>query len=218
MKKIFLCIPTLSNAGAQRFVTELACGLNKDVYTPIVVVTNKLDAEAPFYCKLVESRIQVEDVSDTSYIKETKKIINLIKKEKPDLVHSNVGAVLHMFLPMILSRTKVNHLFTVHSMGWRIFSGIKKSIIKLGFKTKKIVPVAICETVKKSIVDAYGIKTEFVEMVYNGVDTRWFTPYGDACKQRIFSFVTTGRLEKVKNHRLLIEAFHKFHLKYSNRW
>lgn len=55
MKKdnnIFLCIPTLRNAGAERFVTELACSISKEKYRVFVVVTEVFEKDSAFYKKI----------------------------------------------------------------------------------------------------------------------------------------------------------------------
>ncbi len=212
MKKIFICIPTLAGAGAERFVTELACFINK--YEPIVVVTRYLDLGSSFYNKLKAKGIRVIDVSGKNYLVSAHKVIKLIKSEKPVIIHTNVGAALHMLVPCFLSRTKAKHLFTTHSMGYRIFSGLKKTIMRTCFKKGWVVPVAICDTVKKSIIDTYALCDAQVECVYNGVDTTIFTPEEHESKTKVF--VSVGRFEEVKNHKLLLDAFSVVNKKYSN--
>lgn len=215
MKKVFLCIPTLASAGAERFVTELACTLNKEKYSINVVVTNNLNKDSAFYQKLIKFHIKVTDVSSSNYIKEVVNIILLLKKEQPDVVHTNVGAALHMLLPLIISNSKAKHIFTVHSMGYRIFEGLKKIIIKFCFKTKRIIPVAICDSVKKSLIESYMIDSDLVELVYNGVNTDEFLP---ACKKNheYITFINVGTLYHIKNHQLLINAFAKIYKRIQN--
>lgn len=209
MKTILLCIPTLASAGAERFVTELACNLDMEKFVPIVVVTDSLDTGSAFYVKLVDQGIKVIHIIGSGYPSKVFKLVKLIKHYAPSIIHTNVGAALHLLLPIILSGTKAQHIFTTHSMGYRLFGGLKQRIIKIGFQKKKIIPVAICDTVKRSLVDAYQLKGEDIELVYNGVDTKLFTPENRDKPE--FTIVTTGRLCDVKNHILLIEAFYLFH-------
>lgn len=215
MKTILICIPTLASAGAERFVTELACSMDRDKYRSVVIVTNYLDNNSAFYKKLITNEIEVVDVSASNYLKETRKIINAIKKYKPVVIHSNVGAALHVLLAQLLCGRKISHLFTVHSMAYRIFSGVKKIIVNLCFKSHIIVPVAICDTVKQSIVESYGLQETNIECIYNGVDTDLFVPEKDQ-KERTFTFVTVGTLYHIKNHELLINAFSLLKEHYEN--
>lgn len=216
MKKIMICIPTLASAGAERFATELACNIHRDRYEPIVLVTNRLNENSAFYKKLISEDIKVYDFSNCSYRKRIWKIRNLIRTEKPAIIHTNVGAALHMLLPILFSFTKSKHLFTAHSMGYRIFTGIKKKIMYFCFHAKLVIPVAICDTVKSSLVDAYNLKKDNIECVYNGVDTNEFCPERKQNNDRYIVFVTTGTLYHIKNHKLLIDAFAIVHEKEPN--
>ena len=201
MKTIFICIPTLASAGAERFVTELACNIDRSSYKPVVVVTKLLDNNSAFYKKLRSCAVTVAYIEGKSYISKANNLVKLIKQEKPCIIHTNVGASLHLLIPIIISGTKAKHLFTTHSMGYRIFGGIKKRIIEFEFKHKKIIPVAICHTVQQSIVEAYHLKKEDIELIYNGVDTSSFVPTEE--KHSVFTVITTGRLSDVKNQTLL---------------
>lgn len=216
MKKIMICIPTLASAGAERFATELACNIHRDKYEPIVLVTNKLDKNSSFYKKLISENIKVYYFEDCSFRKKVWKIRALIRTEKPCIIHTNVGAALHMLLPIAISFTMTRHLFTAHSMGYRIFGGFKKTIMKVCFHTKLVIPVAICDTVKQSLIEAYNLKSENVECVYNGVDTAAFCPLEVEKKSSQIVFVSTGTLYHIKNHELLINAFSLVHKEYNN--
>ncbi len=207
MKKIFIAIPTLASAGAERFATELACNINRDKFECSVIVTRKLDKTSAFYDKLGRTGIRVIDISDSNYIKEIVKTVKLLRKEKPSVIHTNVGAALHMLAPIIISGTRCAHLFTAHSMGYRIFAGAKKRLINICFRKKWIIPVGICDTVKQSLVDAYHLKSSEVECVYNGVDTNIFYPCDENKDGSKVVFVSTGTLYHIKNHELLINAF-----------
>mgnify|MGYP004520024599 FL=1 len=216
MKKIFIAIPTLRSGGAERFATELACNINRDKFECSVIVTRKLDKTSAFYDKLINNGIRVIDISDSNYIKEVVNAVKLLRKEKPSIIHTNVGAALHMLAPIIISGTKSTHLFTAHSMGYRIFAGAKKRIVNVCFKKRWIIPVGICDTVKQSLVEAYHLKSSDVECVYNGVDTEIFYPCEKEKDDSKIVFVSTGTLYHIKNHELLIDAFSIVHKKYSN--
>lgn len=210
MKQVFLCIPTLASAGAERFVTELACNIDQKRYVPTVLVTKHLDFNSAFYKQLVNYNIRVVNAGDCSYFKTVFLIVKLLNKEKPVIIHTNVGAALHMLIPQIISYAKFEHVFTTHSMGYRIFSGIKKKIIQFCFKRQMIIPVAICDTVKKSLIEAYDLYPDKVHCVYNGVDTTTFIPIRNKREEdNEIIIISVGTLYQIKNHRLLIDAFDK---------
>jgi glycosyltransferase involved in cell wall biosynthesis len=211
MKKIMICIPTLASAGAERFATELACNIDRERFEPIIMVTTRLDENSAFYKKLLLKNVKIYDFGNCGYKNKIWKIRNVIRKEKPSIIHTNVGAALHMLLPILLSFTNAKHLFTTHSMGYRIFSGIKKQIMAFCFHAKIVIPVAICDTVKQSLVEAYGLKNKNIECVYNGVDTDLFHPSEIERGESNTVFVSTGTLYHIKNHKLLIDAFSIVH-------
>lgn len=209
MKTIFLCIPSLTSAGAERFVTELAISINKDKYKVIVIVTKKYDENTYFYKKLILSNILVIDATSTNYFFQLFKLINLMNQYQPSIVHSNVYSALYMLIPALLFKKKTSHLFTVHSMGYRIFNGFKKKIMQFCFYKKIIIPIAICDTVKKSVSESYNLKLDDIECVYNGVDTNTFVLKRKERKGRkkSFNFIIIGTLYHIKNHEFLIKAF-----------
>lgn len=211
MKKIMICIPTLASAGAERFATELACNIDREKFEPVILVTTKLDENSAFYKKLLSRNVRIYDFGNCGYKNKIWKIRDVIRKEKPSIIHTNVGAALHMLLPIFLSFTNAKHLFTTHSMGYRIFTGYKKRIMQFCFRTKIVIPVAICDTVKQSLVEAYGLKSENIECVYNGVDTDLFHPLETKRDDSNTVFVSTGTLYHIKNHKLLIDAFSIVH-------
>ena len=52
MKTVLICIPMLNNAGAQRFVTELAINLDRQRFRAIVVTTSRSLPESETEWKL----------------------------------------------------------------------------------------------------------------------------------------------------------------------
>lgn len=202
--KIFICIPTLQIAGAERFVTELAINLKKMDIDISVIVTRKI-SKTDFYKELIENNVKIYDVSANNYVKTYINIIKLLKQEKPNIIHTNVGAMLHMLFPTIFYR-KVKHLFTVHSMGYRIFTGVKKTIAEVFFRINIVQPVAICDIVKKSICDSYRLKSENVFCIYNGVDTNKFSAINKENTEKV-TFITVGTLYEIKNQKMIIDAF-----------
>ncbi len=207
MRTVLLCIPMLNNAGAQRFVAELAMNLDKTKYKAVVVTTRKSLPDSDFHRLLLENGIEIRDVCGGSYLDQMKKMIALLKEYDPDIVHSNIGSALHVLAPVWMRGKKTVHIFTAHSMGYRIFSGARQKVMKFAFKTRRIIPVAICDTVKKSLCETYGLAEDRVPCVYNGVDTAAFVPKDGYCEGGTVHFVSVGTLYDLKNHSMLIEAF-----------
>lgn len=197
----------LNNAGAQRFVAELACNIDKSEFDVCVITTVKELPESAFHKQLIKNGISVINVGEKNYFKTYLKIRKLLKTKKPDIVHTNIGSSLHMLFPMLFADKNIKHYFTVHSMGYRIFVGLKKRIMRFFFKRGTIVPIAICDTVKKSVCEEYDLTEDQVLCVYNGVDTAKFLPKSDYFKGDKVNYVSVGTLYGLKNHSMLIDAF-----------
>lgn len=212
MEKVFICIPTLEIAGAERFVTDLAINLDQSKFEAVVIVTNKL-RNSFFYNQLVEKSICVYDVSARFYFQEFWKIFKMLKNEQPNIVHTNIGSMLHMLLPVAFYG-HATHLFTVHSMANRTFEGIKKKIASFAFHFNLVVPIAISDAVKDSMEEEYHLDAEQIECIYDGVDVSKYdvkTLYHTKYNQIIIS---VGSLYPVKNHKLLIDAYNEVYKKY----
>lgn len=214
MIKIALCIPSLEMGGAERFVVDLARTIDKSEYCVQVVITRNA-VKTPLWEILKENDIEIKDLSDKTFFKMTRKQIKYFRKEKPKVVHANVGAILHVMLAAKIARIPTK-LYTVHNEAKLLFgeSKIKKMIYKLAFTFFGFVPIAICNTVKQTIIDEFSISDKKVPVVKNGVDIKKFKKIYIDHKE--IQIISVGTLYAIKNHQLLISAFSKLYKQYNN--
>lgn len=71
-RTIVLCIPTLSTAGAEKFVVDLATHLDKSKYKVYVAITRK-NAIGNFSEILKKANIEVVDLVGKNYLESIKK-------------------------------------------------------------------------------------------------------------------------------------------------
>jgi|CZCB01.1.fsa_nt_gi glycosyltransferase involved in cell wall biosynthesis len=217
MKKVVIFIPTLSTAGAEKFVVDLALSADKNQYDITVAVTSKLD-NTQFYSLLEKNNIKVVGFNERSFLKKTLRIYCYLRRVKAEVVHANLGSLLHIQLAVAMSGIKTR-IFTFHSVAYRAAgkSRIKKILYSCAFKKMKFIPVGISDYVRKSIADEYNISLESIPCIYNGVDTNFFTPsIEEKENSNTIRFISIGRLDHVKNHKLLIKAFAKTEKLYPN--
>lgn len=205
MINVLICVPSLKNQGAERFTTELAIKLDRAFFNPIVLVAGVCDTNSNNYSLLRMSNIEIIDVSNMNVVKQTATIRRLLFKKQIDVIHSNLGSCFRLFIPNLLYK-RVPHILTIHSMGNRIFSGRKKRLASFLFRTKQVIPVAICDTVKKSMVETYHLKDEDIELVYNGVDVTKHQ-YIERAADDTVRYISVGALYNIKNYSFLIDAF-----------
>jgi len=201
---------TLSTAGAEKFVVDLALNLDKTQHHITVALTSKFE-NTQFYSLLKKNNIDVVGFDEKSLLQKTLKIYIFLKKVKADVVHANLGSLLHILLAVAMSGVKTR-VFTFHSVANRAAgnSRIKKFVYSFALKKMKFIPVGISDCVKKSISEEYSIPLESIPCIYNGVDTKIFLPgVMEKASGNKIRFVSVGTLYHIKNHKLLIKAFAK---------
>jgi len=178
-KKVLQIITKSNFGGAQKYVYELSKKMKSDGYNIVAA----FGGDGPLKEKLQNEdvrTIEIEslhrDINIFSDFKVFWKIIKIIKKEKPDVVHLNsskVGAIGSIaarfcFTPRII--------FTIHGLAFNEDRGIiSKNIIKLInhiaiFYSHK--SIAVSENVKKNILEiplSFIIKNKVI-VIKNGID------------------------------------------------
>lgn len=213
-RRIVITIGTLEIGGAEVFVTNLLENINLNKYEVLLIVLSKRTKS------ILESRIshlsvrvKFLDKKNGFSLKSMIKTYRILKKFKPDIIHGNLAGTIYSLLYVFLNKVTLIH--TTHSLANIEFSKLKKSIIKFGIKKNKIKMVAISKAIRKSILDYYQIDDNHVTTINNGINIEMFRCQRDYD----FQFITighVGRLEKVKNHKTMIEVFEKLNSKYQN--
>ena len=216
MRKVLLCIPTLGTGGAEKFVVDLATKLDSTAFDVTVAVTRK-NVSSIFERVLAEHNIPVVDLSGDSYFAMLRKQLLYLKRERPDVVHTNIGSVLHIMLATKLIPVPIK-LFTMHNQAEYTLQArkINKLVYKMAFTFFGYTPVAICEHIVQSIEAGFGVDAKRIQKVNNGVDISNFMPALKDEKAHEVRIITTGRMDSNKNHNALIDAFSNIHKKNAN--
>ena len=77
-------------------------------------------------------------------------------------------------------------------------------------------PVALSNEVKKTISEVYGLQGSLIPVVYNGIDLSKCIEKDNYAPTKEFTVVHIGRFMKVKNHKVLLQAFAVFAEKRKN--
>ena len=211
MKKVFLCIPSLATGGAEKFVVDLATRINRAIYE-VVVVETRYDVDSPFKRLLQNKGVRIVDLSDKSFLKMNKKQVSFFKKEKPDIVHANIGSVLHIMLSSWLCGIP-KRIYTVHNEAYLLYKGnkFKRLAYKAAFGLFGFIPVAICPTVKETLIDRLGIRDCKIPVVNNGVDISAFNPGCNNLDLQDVRLISVGSLYWIKNQELIIRTVVDLH-------
>lgn len=212
MKKVVICVPSLAAGGAEKFAVDLVVALDKSKFKVMVAITRS-KIESFLEQILEQSGIQIIDLSGKDYPTMLLKQLRFLREEKPDVVHAQTGSVLHMMMACKLCNVPVR-LYTVHNEAELLYgnSKLKKGIYKLGFSFFNFKPVAICPTVKQTLIKDMKIAPNQIATVNNGVDIKRFTPVEAACRDgRAIRIISVGTLYWIKNQSMTIRAVSTLH-------
>ena len=209
MTHIMHIIESLEFGGAEKVVVHLANKLSSDYKVSICLT--KRSGELT---KEVNDNIQVHCLNspDRNDFSLPSQIRTLLIENKVDILHShNWGVYLESALALRKVRyTKLVH--TVHGPYMNYAPGIKSALkIKLRHMAEKHVSkyvykiVAVSRSIEDYIKKDIKIKKSKIEIIHNGI-----TDISEGVSRNvsdIVRFVTVGRLAKIKNQKMLLEAF-----------
>ena len=213
--RILQVLATLGTGGAEHCAVELTNELIRqgnecDVLTLFDVAQENDLVKQLNPCAKVSSLGKKQGLDLKCYIR----LYKQIKQGCYDVVHAHVGAIPYLLLSTIFLR-KVKFVVTIHSEARREAG---KSINKwnrfLMFKHGLCTPVTISEESKASFDDYYNMDAP---IVYNGVSNyagNGIAPLRDNEDQ--FLFIHPASCQPVKNQELLIKAFTRLFIEYSN--
>lgn len=208
--KILQVIPTLGLAGAERMLEALSVGLASlgdevrvvDLYDEETPITRNLDAHGIPVIHLGKRR----GFDFTMY----PRIRRVLRDFKPDVVHTHRYAVRYAH-PVDVVYGVGACIHTVHNVANREVGDVDQILCRRFYKSGKLVPVGINETVATSVAELYGLDLARIPLIYNGVSRPVATGANPLGEDSRFTFVHVGRFAEAKNHAGLVEGFALFH-------
>lgn len=220
--KIIQLIPTLSSGGAERIAVDLSNALLNRQNAVILVQLFKQNESNTFYKNQISSKINYINLNGNApKIFEWKvliRLILLIVKEKPNVIHSHLNIFYSLILVLFFPRRKLVH--TLHNTADKECMIIKgyslKGIIKFYYRRQLIIPITISEESKKSFEAFYGLSNS--KLVFNGCNHILPSPEFRKTKEEILQlkslknvtiFINVARYSPQKNHQMLVNVFNK---------
>ena len=211
--KVIQVIPTLELAGAERMCETLTLELKKKNVD--VQVVSLFYSDTSISRRLMQEGIKVIFLNKRSGIDLSiiSKLRNIFAQERPDIVHSHLNAqkyvalaTMHMSIPLCVH--------TVHNVAHKELTKTEMILAKRLYKNGRVVPVALSESIRESLIDVYGMSLESIPVVLNGIDLSSCIKKTTYVIGETVSLLHIGRFATQKNHKGLIDAFKIFH---SNR-
>jgi glycosyltransferase involved in cell wall biosynthesis len=210
-------IGTLSNGGAEKVVSNLSLELYKEENIKIILFgkNDKIDYDYLGELIYLDKKSPKTIIGKVSYT-----ILRILKLLFIKIKYINFNHVSFLEYPNILNlSTKINNktfLSVRNHMSTKHKSGLASKIVNLSIKlfynrANKI--IAVSEIIKKDLIDNYKIKSSKISVIYNFYDIEKISELKTQSIDETIDFdnfdyiITVGRIEKQKNHRLLLMAF-----------
>jgi len=216
--KIFQVISSLGNGGAEKLVIELSNKLasNHDV----TVLSIKKIEESMFFAKKINKKVKLIQFNKNKGLdlKVLYNLFEILKKEKPDIVHVHLTMPLKYIILLIPFFRDIHFIHTIHNT----FEPHQKLFLRLNLLPFYRRVMNIC--LSKSIYDKFSLafpKLQF-SMIENGIIEMEKSSFAENVKKDIEIikgnttsnvFLCIGRLGFQKNTPLLLEVFRATKLK-----
>jgi len=207
MKKINILqlITGLGMGGAEKVVLDLSRRLDKNQFNIFVIGLSKRDELLYEYIK---NGINVQLLRKNNSLKDFKDIVvyinKFIKENNIEIIHAHmthsliIASIIKVFNPYL----KI--IFTSHSFN---VGSKARELILFSLKPFRNTDILFSKHLLK-----FFYKNNY-EIIPNGIDISKYDIIVN--KNNIFTFIAIGRLETMKNHKLLIEIANKLKDKYS---
>lgn len=210
--KIIEIIPNLATGGGEKFVVDLSNSFADKGHDCTILTLYDPSAEDLL-------RQYINSTVHTDSLKKRPRadflcmfrVAKYIAYARPNVVHVHLAAIKYVILAAICFR-KIKFFATLHSEAKREAGyGISKWIRILLFKLGLVKPITISEESEKSFEAFYGFSTTTIpngssSYFPNAELTKKYAKYRDGVD---FLFLHAGRIHKVKNQLMLVEAFER---------
>ncbi len=204
--RIMHVVPELKLAGAQIMVENLSSKLKGKGQEPIIVSLYNINT--PIVERLNSAGIKVYFLDKKSGFdpRAILRLRKLIKKEKPDIIHTHSYALKYAYFAVKATKYK-RLVHTVHNLADRETTPINLKLERKLFRKGKVQPVAISPLIKESIMLFYDLGSDSVPMIFNGIPL-------DKClvkkdykeKNDRVRIIHIGRFQEQKNHEMIVRA------------
>jgi len=217
IKKVAIVIPSLVVGGAENMVAQLASAIDKTRFNVQLLVMSERKGTP------IDKKVQDENVKVIYFQKPQGfsfwtllKVYKHLNYFRPDIIHTNLSACSYVIPWALINGVKIIH--TIHNIPCKeAIPKILKVLLRLLYKLKKVVPVAISDIIANETISYYNLKSAEVETIYNPVDLSLYDVESKNSKEDEYvKFVNVARFTKVKNQATLVEAISIISKKYKN--
>jgi glycosyltransferase involved in cell wall biosynthesis len=210
--KVMLVIPHVSGGGGEKVLSELACRLQAE----IVVVVFEEKFSYPIHGKLISLNSPINRTSPISralgFLRRLRLFRRTLRTERPDVVLSFMGEA-NLINAMLSPRPVLSvhtHMSSIDTMRSGVEAFAVRALVRWLYK--RSVVVAVSDSVRRDIVETFGVPDSQVIVIPNAADVSNIATL--SCEEapcpwnpRFPVIITAGRLSQVKAQWHLIRAF-----------
>ncbi len=217
MIKILQLSFTLSSGGAERFVVDLCNHFAENTDNEIVlVITNEANERNTHYLQELSSKVRFLSLGCKSglSLKSFWRVFQIIKKEKPDVVHAHCQLLLLLFPALFFPKIKFFH--TLHSLAEVCLRSPKlKGLYRYLYKNK-VQAITISDECRQSFEALYHLDNSI--RINNGRSPIATTAEKDAIRADVEKlkkdnhtpvFIHVARRNPLKNQKRLFSTFER---------
>lgn len=201
MKKINILqlVTGLGMGGAEKVVLDLAKYISNEEFNTIVVGMSRRDE---LYQEFLNNKIDTKLLNKSNSLKDIFYIINtinkLIKEKEIQIIHAHMthSIIVASILKVVNPSLKI--IFTSHNLN--IGSKLREYLVWI------LKPLRNVDIVFSKDIFKYFYKKDY-KIIPNGIKIDKYNL--NLSKNEKFTFIAIGRLETVKNHKVLIEIANK---------
>lgn len=204
--KVMQIIPDLGMGGAEVMCTTLSIELTEAGHEVIVI---SLYSDKTPLCKVLgEKAIKVIYLNKHKGIdpKVIYRLVRVLREESPKVIHTHLYALKYAMIAAIFAGIEVR-VHTIHNIAIKEANRWDRKFAKILFKHFRVIPVALSNLVKATVMQEYGIKEDKIPIVHNGVkfpeNEMEKTVRDDGC----LKLIHIGRFTEQKNHKMLLTAY-----------
>ena len=212
--KIFHILDSLNVGGLENGVVNLVNALDREKYSHIICCLRKVGPMAQRISNGVDVKIFSMNNNSRDYFMPLK-LRRLIRCFKPDIVHTRNWGTIDGIIAAKLAGVK----YIIHGEHGREYTDLQGSNFKRNLARCMLAIfvnyfVAVSDEIKYWLVNKVGISENKIITIINGVDTKKFYLPIDKRQAKkdlgidpdTFIIGTVGRLDKVKNYKMLLDA------------